>query len=162
MHKHFAIVTGASSGIGFEIAKLCAQNGFDLLIAAESSKINEAATALRLFGHHVEAVEADLSTIQGVDKLYDAVKGRKVDVLVANAGVALGHAFLDQDFCKVHSMINVNIVGTIYLIHKVGHRMRECNDGKILVTGSIAGLAPGPFMAVYNGTKAFINSFTEA
>jgi uncharacterized protein len=160
--RPFAIVTGASTGIGYELAKLCAENGFDLLVAADEPAINQAAQDFRALGVNVEAVEADLATAQGVEKLYAAAKGRPVDALLANAGHGLGRAFLDQDFNEAQHVINTNITGTIHLIHKVGRDMRGRGQGRILITGSIAGYMPGPFSAVYNGTKAFINSFSFA
>jgi short-subunit dehydrogenase len=158
----FAIVTGASTGIGLELARRCAEQGFDLLIAADEPEIENAAASLRGTGRQVGAVQADLSTTEGVDKLYAAAGGRPVDALLANAGRGLGHAFLDQDFAKVRAVIDTNITGTIYLIHKIGNDMRQRNSGKILITGSIAGFTPGSFQAVYNGTKAFLNSFSFA
>jgi short-subunit dehydrogenase len=160
--RPFAIVTGASTGIGYELAKLCAENGFDLLVAADEPAINQAAQDFRALGVNVEAVEADLATAQGVEKLYAAAKGRPVDALLANAGHGLGRAVLDQDFNEAQHVINTNITGTIHLIHKVGRDMRGRGQGRILITGSIAGYMPGPFSAVYNGTKAFINSFSFA
>src|ERR1700709_460188 len=160
--RPFAIVTGASTGIGFELAKRCAKEGYDLLIAADEPAIEQAAISLRGAGAAVEAVQADLSTTEGVDKLYSAAKGRPVDALLANAGRGLGHAFLDQDFDKARRVIDTNVTGTTYLIHKVGNDMRRKNAGRILITGSIAGFTPGSFQAVYNGTKAFLNSFSFA
>jgi short-subunit dehydrogenase len=160
--RPFAIVTGASTGIGFELAKRCAKEGYDLLIAADERTIEQAATSLRGAGAEVDAIQADLGTTEGVDKLYAAAKGRTVDALLANAGRGLGHAFLDQDFNKARRVIDTNVTGTVYLIHKVGNDMRRCNAGKILITGSIAGFMPGSFQAVYNGTKAFLNSFSFA
>jgi len=88
--------------------------------------------------------------------------GRPVDPLLANAGCGLGRAFLDQDFEKARFVIDTNVTGTVYLIHKIGNDMRRRNAGKILITGSIAGFIPGSFQAVYNGTKAFLNSFSFA
>jgi short-subunit dehydrogenase len=161
-NRLFAIVTGASTGIGFELAKRCAQEGYDLLIAADEPEIESAATSLRGEGATVEALQADLATIEGVDKLYAATKGRQVDALLANAGRGLGHGFLDQDFKKARRVVDTNVTGTIYLVHKVGNDMRRRNAGKILITGSIAGFTPGSFQAVYNGTKAFPNSFSFA
>src|SRR5579883_2877530 len=161
-NRQLAIVTGASTGIGFELAKLCAQNGFNLLIAADEPKIHQAATELQQLGVEVQAVEADLSTMEGVDRLYSAVAGRPVDALLANAGRGLGHAFLDQDFNDVRHVIDTNITGTIYLVQKIGREMRSRGTGRILFTGSIAGFIPGSFQAVYNGTKAFVNSFSAA
>ena len=162
--RQFAIVTGASTGIGLELAKCCAREGFDVLIAADEPQIESAATEIRTLGAIVETVQADLSTTEGVDKLYEASKriGRPVDALLANAGRGLGHAFLDQDFNQARLVVDTNITGTLYLIHKVGNDMRERNAGRILITGSIAGFTPGSFQAVYNGTKAFLDSFSFA
>jgi short-subunit dehydrogenase len=160
--RPFAIVTGASSGIGYELAKLCAEHGYDLLIAADRPEINEAAEAFRALGVAVEAVEVDLATLEGVDRLYEATKGRPVDALLANAGHGLGKGFLEQDFDEVRHVIDTNITGTIYLLQKVGREMRARGRGRILITGSIAGFMPGTYQAVYNGTKAFIDSFSFA
>jgi short-subunit dehydrogenase len=159
--RPLAIVTGASSGIGYELAKLCAENGFDLVVAADRP-LEEAAEAFRRLGAEVESVETDLATTEGVDELYAATKGRPVDALLANAGHGLGRAFLDQDFEEARHVIETNVTGTVYLIHKVGRDMRARNSGRILITGSIAGFIPGSFQAVYNGTKAFIDSFSFA
>ena len=160
--RPLAIVTGASAGIGYELAKLCAQNGYDLVIAADQAKIEEAAEDFRALGVSVEAVEADLATLEGVDRLYAAARGKPVSILMANAGHGLGHGFLDQDFTEARHVVDTNITGTIYLIQKVGRDMRARGEGKILITGSIAGFMPGSFQAVYNGTKAFIDSFSVA
>jgi short-subunit dehydrogenase len=160
--RPFAIVTGASTGIGFELAKCCAENGFDLLIAADEPTINEAAQEFRALGVTVEAIEVDLSTLEGNDKLYAAAKGRLVEVLIANAGRGLGKDFLDQDFSEVRHVIDTNITGTLCLVQKVGSAMRARGQGRILIVGSIAGFIPGSYTAVYNGTKAFLNSFSFA
>lgn len=160
--RQFAVVTGASTGIGYELARCCAQEGYDLLIAADEPTIEKAAAALRGNGIEVKAVQADLATTAGVDKLYDAIGGRRVDALLANAGRGLGHAFLDQDMAEVRRVIDTNVTGTVYLIYKVGNAMRRNGTGRILITGSIAGFMPGSFQAIYNGTKAFLNSFSFA
>jgi short-subunit dehydrogenase len=160
--RPFAIVTGASTGIGFELARLAAEDGHDLLIAADEPAIETAAATLRQQGGEVTAVQADLSTTEGVDKLLAAAGGRAVDTLVANAGRGLGQGFLDQDFAKARLVIDTNVTGTVYLLHKVGQAMRARNAGRILITGSIAGFMPGSFQAVYNGTKSFLNSFSFA
>jgi uncharacterized protein len=144
------------------LAKRCAREGYDLLIAADEREIEQAAASLRAGGTEVQALQADLATTEGVDKLYDFAKGRPIDALLANAGRGLGHAFLDQDFPKARRVVDTNIMGTIYLIHKVGKDMRRRNSGKILITGSIADFTPGSLQAVYNGTKAFLNSFSFA
>jgi short-subunit dehydrogenase len=164
MAGQFAIVTGASTGIGFELARLCAREGFDLLIAADEPEIHDAAQKLRdeKGVGVVEALHVDLATMEGVDQLYAAVKGRPVNVLMANAGRGLGHAFLDQDWPRAREVIDTNVMGTTYLIHKVGRDMRQANQGRILITGSIAGFTPGSFQAVYNATKSYLNSFSFA
>jgi uncharacterized protein len=160
--RPLAIVTGASSGIGYELAKRCAEEGFDLLIVADEPEINQAAGELRALGAAVDVVQADLATLEGVDKLYGAASGRAVDALLANAGVGLGHAFLDQSFEDIQRVIDTNITGTVYLIHKIGNDMRARGQGRILITGSIAGFMPGTYQAVYNGSKAFLDSFSVA
>lgn len=141
--KGLALVTGASTGIGYHLAKECAAHGFDLLIAADEPEIADAARRFDDKGVQVEAVEADLATIDGVDRLYAAAKGRPIELLLANAGRGLGHGFLDQDFAAARRVLDTNVTGTIYLIHKVGRDMRGAGRGKILITGSVAGFIPG-------------------
>jgi short-subunit dehydrogenase len=162
--RSLAIVTGASTGIGYELAKVCAKNGFDLVVVADEPKIATAAQEFRTLGATVEAVEADLSTLEGVDTLYakTSALGRPVDALLANAGRGLGKGFLDQDFGEVHKVVDTNVTGTIYLIQKIGRDMRARGKGRILITGSIAGFIPGTYQAVYNASKAFLDSFSFA
>jgi uncharacterized protein len=162
--RPLAVVTGASTGIGFELARECGEHGFDLLIAADEPQIHDAAQALRRTGANVTAVEADLATIEGVDELHEAVRvdGRPIDALLANAGRGLGDAFLEQGFDDIMRVVDTNITGTLYLLHKFGRDMRQAGRGRILITGSIAGFMPGTFQAVYNGTKAFLDSFSYA
>jgi uncharacterized protein len=160
--NEFAVVTGASSGIGRELARCCAEDGYDLLIAADEPQIHETARELQLRGVKCEALQVDLATRPGVQALYEATRGRPVDALLANAGRGLGHAFLDQRFEEIEAVIGTNITGTIDLIQRVGRDMRSRSRGRILITGSIAGFIPGTFSAVYNGTKAFIDSFSHA
>jgi len=159
--RPLAVVTGASSGIGFELAKCCADSGFDLVIAADEP-LDQASYALRAAGASVDAVQTDLATTAGVDQLYGAMNGRAVDALLANAGHGLGGGFLDQAFADIRHVIDTNVTGTVYLIHKVARDMRQRGAGRILITGSIAGLMPGTYQAVYNGTKAFLDSFSFA
>lgn len=160
--RPLAVVTGASSGIGYELAQLFAEDGFDLIIAADEASIVDAGQRLAAVGGAVEAIQADLSTVEGVDRLRAAIGGRSVDALAANAGHGLGHGFLDQDFDDILSVINTNVTGTVKLLHLVGRDMRARGRGRILITGSIAGLIPGAFQAVYNASKAFIDSFSFA
>ena len=162
MSRPFAIVTGASSGIGRELAAICAREGFDLLIAADRAQIYEAADHFRALGARTEVVEADLATPEGVQALWASTGDRPVDALLANAGHGLGRGFLEQDFDQIQHVIDTNITGTLYLIQHAGRQMRARRSGRILLTGSIAGLMPGTYHAVYNGTKAFIDSFAFA
>src|SRR4051812_32851056 len=159
--RKLAVVTGASTGIGLDLARECAKNGFDLIIAANEPEIERAAEELRQFVK-VETVQADLATIDGVDRLDAVINGRPVAALLANAGRGLGKEFLDQDFDDIRYVIDTNVTGTVYLIHKVGRDMRARREGRILITGSIAGYMPGSYQAVYNGTKAFLDSFSYA
>ena len=160
--RPLAVVTGASSGIGYELARLCAENGYDVAIAADQAEIAEAKQGLAALGANVEAVQTALSTEDGVQKLIDLIGGRPVDILCANAGHGLGHGFLDQDWTQARHVIDTNVTGTLFLIHRLGQDMRSRDRGRILLTGSIAGLMPGTFQAVYNGSKAFIDSFSWA
>jgi short-subunit dehydrogenase len=157
-----AVVTGASSGIGKELAKCCAQDGYDLVIAADEPAINQAAEALASLRVTVEAIEADLASAEGVDVLITRIGERNVDLLFLNAGRGLGEGFIDQDWNKIRRVIHTNITGTMYLAHHLVDRMARRGRGRILFTGSIAGFMPGTFQAVYNGTKAFIDSFAIA
>jgi short-subunit dehydrogenase len=159
----FSIITGASTGIGLELAKCCAKEGMELLIVADEPRIHDAAAELRALGAaSVDAIEADLSDEEGVDKLIDAARGRVPEHLIANAGRGLGKAFLDQDWEEARHVADTNIIGTIYLIHELAPQMLEAGKGRILITGSIAGFMPGSYQAVYNGSKAFLDSFSFA
>ena len=162
--RSFAVVTGASSGIGYELAKEFAEHGYDLLLVADRS-MSEAQQGIQAnSGVEVHVLEADLSKPDGVDRLVEAIRatGRPVDALAANAGIGLGHAFLDQKLEDAQKVVDTNISGTIHLIHEVGGDMRSAGRGRILITSSIASMIPGTFQAVYNGSKAFLQSFSFA
>ena len=161
MANKLALVTGASTGIGLEIAKLAAKEGYDLLVAADTPFV-DATPALKGLGVNVETVEADLATEQGVRQLIDRLGDRPLDVLVANAGHGLGHAFIEQDPQDWRHVIDTNVTGTLLLIQPIAQKMAQRGEGMILITGSIAGHLAGSFQAVYNGTKAFIDSFAAA
>jgi NAD(P)-dependent dehydrogenase (short-subunit alcohol dehydrogenase family) len=125
--KGIAIVTGASSGIGYELAKCAASEGYDLVIAADEPEIGQAAATLRGMGVTVEAVEADSARLEGVERLVDRVQAtnRPVDLLMANAGRGLGEGFLDQDFAEARRVVDTNVTGTIYLAQRIGNLMRS-------------------------------------
>ncbi len=139
------IVTGASSGIGLELARLAAAGGGEVLMAAQDAgKLEEAARQIGGAGGDVLTVSADLSTVEGVDALLESVGGRQIDILCANAGHGLGGGFLDRSWDDARRVIDTNVTGTVCLIHRVGLLMRAQGFGRILVTGSIAGTMPGP------------------
>lgn len=162
MADKFAIITGASTGIGFELAEIAAENGYDLLVVADEPLIDAAARDFQQHGVEVSSIEADLSTLEGVEKLLDAAGGRRVDLLCANAGRGLGRGFLGQDVSDWRRVVDTNITGTVYLLQRILRDMVSTGQGKVLITGSIAGFIPGTYQAVYNGTKAFIDSFADA
>ncbi|MBY0225591.1 MAG: SDR family NAD(P)-dependent oxidoreductase [Hyphomicrobium sp.] len=160
--RKLAVITGASSGIGYHLARVCAQNNFDLIVIANEPDIHRAAADFRALGTHVEALQAELSEDRGVDEVVSAIGARRVSALLANAATGLGNGFLDQDFESVRKIVNTNILQTLHLIHRVVGDMRRHREGRVLITGSIAGFSPGPFNAVYNASKAFIDSFSWA
>ncbi len=153
------VITGASSGIGLELAKLAAADGVDLILAADRDLSAGEAAARAAGARSVETVQGDLATREGIMALMEKIGGRPVDVLMANAGHGQGKGFLDQEWKDIAHVIHTNITGTVALIHLIGKQMRDRNKGRILVTGSIAGHMPGTFQLVYNSTKAFIDDF---
>ena len=159
--NRLAVVTGASSGIGYHLAQCAASQGYDLILAADRP-MAEVCASLSATGVNVETLEIDLSEVMNVDRLMEVINGRPVDALMANAGHGLGNRFLEQDFSLIQHVINTNITGTVYLVQKIAQSMVLNGHGQILITGSIVGFQPGPFHAVYNASKAFINSFTAA
>lgn len=162
--RPLAVVTGASNGIGYELAKQFAQNGFDLVITATGPNINEAAQACKKLGVQVETVQADLATYDGVETLYSKIRatGRPVDAIAINAGVGVGGEFArETDLNDELNLINLNVVSSVHLAKRAVKDMVDHNRGRILFTSSIAALMPGPFEAVYAASKAFIHSFAE-
>ncbi|WP_375509508.1 SDR family NAD(P)-dependent oxidoreductase [uncultured Nostoc sp.] len=162
--RPLAVVTGASSGIGYELAKQFAQNGFDLLITSTGSSINEAAVAFKELGAQVETVQADLATYDGVEMLYDRIKaiGQPVDAIAINAGVGVGGEFTKTDLHEELNLIELNVASTVHLAKRVVKDMVDRKKGRILFTSSIVSQMPSPFQAVYAASKAFVHSFSEA
>jgi short-subunit dehydrogenase len=159
--RPLAVVTGASSGIGYHLARCAADHGHDLIVAADTP-LADAVTDFQSMGAQVQAVQCDLATDLGVQHLIQAIGDREVDALMANAGHGLAGSFLAQDFQDVLHVINTNVTGTLHLVQFVARGMVARAQGRILITGSVVGFQPGSFHAVYNGTKAFIDSFALA
>lgn len=164
--NEFAVVTGASSGIGFELAKQFAQHGYDLLIAAEDAAVEQAAADLRRDGGtSVVAVRADLATYQGVEQVYAAIleTGRPIDAIALNAGRGIGGDFTTgTDLDDELNVIAVNVTSTVHLAKRVLPDMVDRAAGRVLFTSSIAATMPGTYQAVYNASKSFVQSFAEA
>ncbi|MFD7711639.1 SDR family NAD(P)-dependent oxidoreductase [Streptomyces sp. NPDC059786] len=160
--KPLALVTGASSGIGLELARQFARHGFDLVINAEDDRLATAAGELGGLGARVETVRADLRDPAGADRVYHAVSDRMVDVAALNAGVGLGGAFVDTDLEDDQSVIDLNVTSTVRLAKPLVRDMVAIGEGRLLFTSSIASTLPGAFQPVYNATKSFIQSFAQA
>jgi short-subunit dehydrogenase len=162
--KQFAVVTGASSGIGYELAKQFAQNGFDLLLAAEPEGLTQAAQDIQALGASVETIAVNLAEHDGVHQLYAKIQaaGRPVDAIAINAGVGVGGDFRETDLDEELNLINLNVVSTVHLAKHIVQDMAARGSGRILFTASVASLMPAPFEAVYGASKAFIFSFSEA
>jgi short-subunit dehydrogenase len=162
--KPLALVTGASSGIGLELAKQFAQHGFDLIVNAEDAGLEKAAMLIRAQGAEVTPVQADLRTPEGVQQLWTRVlaAGRPLDAAALNAGVGVGGAFVDTDWARDLEIIQLNVVGTTALMKLVLVEMTGRNEGRLLITSSIASTMPGSYQSIYNASKSFVQSLTEA
>ncbi|MFC0602875.1 SDR family NAD(P)-dependent oxidoreductase [Streptomyces palmae] len=163
--KPLALVTGASSGIGFELARQLAERGYDLVVnAANEERLQQAAQRLHSTGAQVKVVRADLRVHEETEALCTAATnlGRPLDVAVLNAGVGQGGAFVDTDLADELEIIDVNVRSTVHLAKRVVRHMAARDEGRILVTSSIASTMPGSFQAVYNASKSFLQSFTQA
>lgn len=164
-NRQLAVVTGASSGIGYELARQFAQHGFDLLITSESERIINAAESLQSLGTNIESVRADLATYDGVEQLYAKIKstGRPVDAIAINAGVGVGGDFARAtDLDAELNLIHLNVISPVHLAKRIIKDMLVSGHGRILFTSSIVGAMPAPFEAVYGASKAFLTSFAQA
>ena len=164
MTKGLALVTGASSGIGYELAKLLAGDGYDLVIAADDDAIRASAEKLGATGVNVEAVRVDLRKAEEVEKLHGTVTaaGRPLDVAVINAGIGRAGPFVEGDLGIDLSIVDLNVRSTTQLAKLVLRDMAARGQGKVLLTSSIAATMPGSLQTVYNASKSFIQSLSEA
>ncbi|QES46889.1 oxidoreductase [Streptomyces venezuelae] len=162
--RPLAVVTGGSSGIGFELAREFAEHGYDLVIAAEDPGLHDAAARLRAHGGAVRAVRCDLATFDGVETLYGDLhaRGRPVDVAVLNAGVGQGGGFLETEFADQARVIDLNISSTVHLARRLLPEMTERGQGRMMITSSASAGRPGPFHAVQCASEAFLRSFSLA
>ncbi|MFG2292281.1 SDR family NAD(P)-dependent oxidoreductase [Streptomyces sp. NPDC048603] len=165
--RPLAVVTGASSGIGLELARELAGHGHDLVLAAEDDALYEAADRIRRHDTHVHvlAVQADLATEAGVEAVYDAayetvlVRDNPVAVAVLNAGIGHAGAFLEAEPADHARVIDLNLSSTVHLARLLLPAMVERGEGRMLITSSAAADLPGPFHAVHNASQAFLKSF---
>lgn len=159
-----ALVTGASSGIGLELAREFAQHDYDLVIAADDERIQAAATDLSQYGTTVTPVHVDLGTVEGVEKLYqETVSGDEpLTAAALNAGAGVGGGFVDSDLSANLSVVDLNVRSTVHLAGLILPDMVARNEGKVLFTSSLVAMVPGPYQAIYNASKSFIQSFAEA
>jgi short-subunit dehydrogenase len=162
--RTLALVTGASSGIGLELARQFADHGFDLIVNAEDAGLSAAAEQLRSTGATVHEVQADLRDEHGVNAVWSAVSatGRPLAAAALNAGVGQGGVFIDIDFADDKEIIDLNITSTVHLAKLVLRDMAARKEGRVLFTSSIASTMPGSFQAIYNASKSFVQSFAEA
>lgn len=163
--KHFALITGASSGIGYELAKLFAKDHFNLVIVGrDEASLQRAAVVLEEQGVEVITIIADLFEPNAAADLYEQIQAKniQIDVLVNDAGQGVYGKFIDTDLSKELNIIQLNISALVTLTKMYIREMVARGTGKILNVASIAGKVPGPYQAVYHGTKAFVHSFNEA
>jgi short-subunit dehydrogenase len=158
------LITGASSGIGYELANELAKRGYDLVVASAGERLATAAEHFRKHGRRVTEATVDLATTDGVEELWAQVEalGEPVEVACINAGVGLGGLFWETDLEKELNMVNLNCASTVHLAKYVVRQMVARRAGRILFTSSIAGEMVAPREAVYAATKAFVLSFAHS
>ena len=160
-----ALVTGASSGIGQEFARILARGGYDLFIVARNKNglVNLAKELKDRYETDVEIMAQDLSKPNSAEKVWEeATKKGDVDVLINNAGFGDLHEFKDAEWDRLHDMINLNVLTLTYLSHLAAKDMSSRKSGKILNVASVAAYIPGPMMSVYHATKAYVLKFSVA
>ena len=160
--RPLALVTGASSGIGRELAKQFADHGYDLIVAAEDVELDDATEELKAMGVAVAPVSVDLTKREDVERLVAAVRGagRPLDAAALNAGVGVAGPFVETDLDAELGIIALNCASTVHLAKRVAQDMAARGEGRILFTSSVASQAPHPFQAVYAASKAFVQSLS--
>ena len=163
-NRNLALVTGASSGIGLELARRFATSDFDVVVVAEDAELTTAAADLRATGATIHEVRADLRSSGEVERLWSEVTalGRPLQAAALNAGVGRGGAFVDIDLAHDLEIVDLNVRSTVHLAKLVLRDMAARDEGRLLITSSIASTMPGPFQATYNASKSFLQSFAEA
>ncbi|TGK09882.1 SDR family oxidoreductase [Leptospira fletcheri] len=162
--KKTAVVTGASAGIGYEIAKLAASDGYDLILVARNSKaLTKVKKELESMGAQADILVMDLSDPKSPKKIYEFARKKKaiVDLLVNNAGFGTNGRFDKLDLEEELSLIQVNVVSLVALTHLFLRDMIDRHSGKILNVASTAAFQPGPMMSDYYASKAYVLSFSE-
>ena len=164
MAEKFAAVTGASSGIGLELARVFAENGYDLLVNSAGPRLEGAAAELEGLGVNVQAVQADLATAEGCDTFWNAVEatGRRLDAIAINAGVGIGGLFWETSLEEELNIVRLNCESTVHIAKHAVKKMVAQGDGRILITSSIAGEMTAPHEAVYAASKAFDLSLAKS
>ena len=162
--KQFAVVTGASSGIGYELAKQFAQHDFDLLVVSEGNGIHTAARDFETLGANVQVVQTNLAEHEGMHELQSALDsgGRPVDAIAINAGVGVSGRFIETDLAEEVNMVKLNVLSTLHLAKYIAKKMVARGSGRILFSASIAATMPTPYETVYGATKAFVRSLSQS
>lgn len=158
-----ALVTGASSGIGLELAKLFVGDGYDIIVVAEQPELETIAAELDSTTETVQPVVADLRTESGVEVVARALvsDGRPLSAAALNAGIGHGGRFVDTDLAVHLDIVDLNVRGTVHLAKLVLDAMTRERAGKVLITSSVASTLPGPYQTVYNASKSFLQSFSD-
>ena len=162
--RPLALVTGASTGIGLELARELGARRYDLVVTADEAEIDAAAASIRASGVDVRSVRADLRDAQGVTRLHDAVRatGRVPHVVCLNAGIGCAGSFVETDVQCHLDVVAVNVSSVVHLAHLMLTDMVGEGHGRMLITSSVVAQTPAPYLSTYAASKAFVQSFSQA